>query len=687
MGFGAFTAGFAEGFVDQTLSDRDRRLKQEDQLVQLGLASSMRQHEERTKKEQGHREMYSRATQLAQQLNLVGKESVIYNQLLLRGGNIDKVISDFQSGTLQPIPSTDMVRPTTDSTEAIDQQMMESGMTDLGMVGAPEPQTEQEQRGGFWSDVFATETGRKRRVDEQIAKQLELMGRDPNATPFNPPPPTRQLIMGGDTSNLIPLPNITNRAELERAAGIAAATPSVSAGYMAGLQRLELVLGEQESRAEFNTYLGGAKDEKGLAIAIASALAADASPETIENLKSVLEAVRTFGFEAPQNQSEWISRVNVASATGDTAELRFLTSVRNLYVSSDEPVLLSVEGRAVNAVPTLQPDGKLVYVNTFTGEMVEGGIELPSETREAIIKFNQQIASEVQSVQELRGLTLGFFDMAYDFQLFFEANPAAATATARLVSGVDQAVREANTILGVTRSFLGQNESVSEGQLQAQLTREGILKEGETLEGLANSFSTEDLIGANAAQLAEASRAYQAKLIIMAMRAGAAEGQSGRALTNSLFERLTQFIGFARTPEEFNAQMGPYLDNMYRGLVRDENDLVNTSSGKVFGFISAYGVNPLQYRTVDEIIEQDERLLEAANIFGISGFSRTPAPAPVEQTPQAAPVPAQTQQDALTQIMITPEMAARNPVFREYVGQTIPFRRQLDGNLVPVLNQ
>ena len=694
MGFGAFAAGFAEGFVDQTLSDRDRRLAQEDQLVQLGLASSMRQHEERTKREQAHREMYSQATQLAQQLNLVGEEALIFSQLNLRGGNVDKVISDIQSGTIQPISSTQMVRPTTDSPEAIDQQMMESGMADPSMVGAPEAQPEQEQRGGFWSDFLATEAGRDRRVQQGIDTRLEAVGIDPSAPSFTPPTPTSQLVMGGDTSTLVPLADITDMQTLERAFAIAETVPNVSDQYINGLINLGEIISYQGEMDELGKFIDGAKTPNELVISLTRAQEEGASEKTVQSIQSILSAVQASGFEAPTNQGEWLRQRSIAAATNDTDKLRFLNSLAPVFARTSELQLLSVGGQAVSATTEFS-DGEIVYRSIQTGELIEGQpTVLPPAAREDRAALLRDLRPQAQAVRQQQQLVLGLAESALDLSNLLAENPAAATTVARGLGTVLQFGREVETIFSVANDMLSDSESISERELSAKLRQEGLLRGNETLESLANSFAVEDFVGASGVQLEQASRAYQAQLIILAMRAGAAEGQSGRALTNSLFTRLTDFIARATTEQQLNRNMSTYLSDLYRDLELLEKGL-SRDNLQVQDYTREYGVSPFELTTAATLISESERLREAVARFNIPVDITQPetTSAPTAE-PEPTTAPTQTQQtesepEAPTEnrsrpFRVTPEQAASDFFQGFPEGTLVQTMTDTSGNIIVV---
>lgn len=658
MGFGAFTAGFAEGFVDQTLSDRDRRLEQEDKLVQLGLASSMRQHEERTKREQGHREMYATASTLARQLNLVGEESVIYNQLRVRDGDEDKVIRDIQSGTLQPISSTDMVRPATD------EQMMQAGMTDLGTVGAPEAQPEQEQRGGFWSDVFATETGRDRRVQTRTADLLEAAGIDPDATPFNPPPATSQLIMGGDTSNFIPVAEITNREELETASAIANATENADSRYMQQLNAVGEVIQEQERQEEFNTYLGGAKTEQELTAVIARAQEAGASPETIRKLENVLAAVRTSEFNAPENQRDWFVQRNRAMMLGDEVKLSFLEQMRPSYVGRGSSFAVVIDGQVENVTETFK-DGNIELVYTNTGEpALEGARELTQSERTELINVVNAVSDDVAEVQEQAAFLMRVGENAFKISELYRENPTVATSVAGAVSSLVDIGREAGALLSVVESIMDGRDSITQEQLEAELVERGELESGETLDSLAEQLTD----GGSLISMAQAVKAFDAKILILTMNVGTAEGQTGRAFTNSMFNIMNEFNRIAKTGPDFDKIMGDYLSGLWREALKAEGFVIN--SPRMKNFYRLNGFKPDLGLNINSLLLSPQAA-KAAERFNL---------------PVQGGTSPQTPQTNFVEVKITEEIAAANPELSGDVGQIVRFKVLPNGNLTRVAN-
>lgn len=307
--------------------------------------------------------------------------------------------------------------------------------------------------------------------------------------------------------------------------------------------------------------------------------------------------------------------------------------------------------------------GQMEYVDTATGQAVDTSKflvgEITEEERKARTALTVQLQQPIKDYQDSRRSLLGFADITYDMATVLNTNPAAATKVAGLVANLTSLGREASTAASILSGEFGKDpaKTFSEEELNVVLQQNGFLKKGETLEGLAREYSAGEIFSEEFTDLAEASRIFEAKMVLATFRAGGLEGQTGVGFSNQDFQRLSTFMNSAKTPEQFHRSVGEYLAVGLRNVEQIERDLL--SNPAVTSHISTYYRNPFDIPTVAQVVQGQKRYQDAL------GFFLRPYNAQATQT-----APEQTTAPTGGKV-VTEAMAAQNPALSALVGKTV----------------
>ena len=168
------------------------------------------------------------------------------------------------------------------------------------------------------------------------------------------------------------------------------------------------------------------------------------------------------------------------------------------------------------------------------------------------------------------------------------------TGTANFALRLNSVFREVNTFASVAGDILADRESITLNEYQTALRDRGLLAPGQTLESLANQ-GPEDILslGNTTERVARQTAIFNAKILLMAFRSGGLEGQSGQAMSNKDFDRLSTMINASSDADTFSAALVSYVNDSVQS-VRDEwNDLNNHPSITAFVNSRPGNWNPL----------------------------------------------------------------------------------------------
>jgi hypothetical protein len=439
-------------------------------------------------------------------------------------------------------------------------------------------------------------------------------------------------------------------------------------------------LKQRELTAEAGEFIKTVKDPNTARAALAQARATGASPETITALEGLLTEMETANFQPPANLQEASARYQLATSESEKAALRRYIGIfeNSLGMSNSIEVKLYPKGMTpediveAGGVKTalvqtrVNADGVMEYFDTATGnpvDLTEFTINTISEDEQ---KARGQLAAQLQTpVSEYNKKVsdaLAFIDTTYDLASVLEKNPSAATTVARIASNIVSMGREATTAANILSGEFKNNPNAeyTPEQLNGILIQNGFLRKGETLEGLANAYSVEDLFSPEFNNLAEAARVFEAKMVIAAFRAGGLEGQTGVGFSDKDFQRMMTFMNNAKTPKQFHATVSAYLAQGIRTVEVAEAQM--KSRPEVQAHLSTYQRNPIVITPLAELVKTNPVYQNALKYF------LSPYPDKYTAAPTATETPATPK---VTGTVVTEAMVAQNPALTPLLGKTV----------------
>ncbi len=205
------------------------------------------------------------------------------------------------------------------------------------------------------------------------------------------------------------------------------------------------------------------------------------------------------------------------------------------------------------------------------------------------------LTTEIRNYNTNKRGALRAVRLAGDLVTIVQDEPRVLTTTANIAASGTSFFRELNTAIDIAGNIMGSGEQVSLADFERGL-RDGdnpLLRPGETLQSLANTSPQEILsLGSETERIARQTRIFNAKILLMAFRSGGLEGQSGQAMSNKDFERLSIMINASSDADTFSAALVSYVNDSVQS-VRDEwGDLNNHPA--ITAFTNARnGFNPL----------------------------------------------------------------------------------------------
>jgi hypothetical protein len=278
-----------------------------------------------------------------------------------------------------------------------------------------------------------------------------------------------------------------------------------------------------------------------------------------------------------------------------------------------------------SATPQFTGDGKTTYIDGYGSSVGEGYRLVTKDEDEAREKVVNAISTRRKAYDANFVVATGavrLYGELADMVLENDAVLFGTSGTAKTASNVLKEIKNGLSIIG---SVFDANknadlpEEITPDMVERRLQQQGILQQGQTLEQAA-SIDTFTL-GDSVEDLAKKKAAFDAKLILMAFRAGGLEGQTGMAMSNKDFERLKDVVNASKDGKTFVTELGKYVQGRIDTL-KDDASLLQNDAGRV-GFQNRYGYDPYSGNSpvtewsslTEEGAEMDPRLQKGFDIL------------------------------------------------------------------------
>lgn len=247
-----------------------------------------------------------------------------------------------------------------------------------------------------------------------------------------------------------------------------------------------------------------------------------------------------------------------------------------------------------SATPQFDGEGNTTYIDGY-GSVVEEGYRLVTkdedEAREKVVNaISTRVKAYDANFVTATGAMRLYGELAemviQDDRVLFGTSGTAKTAS--------NALKEIKNGLSLIGDVFDANqngdlpEEITQEMVERRLQKQGILQQGQTLEQAA-SIDTFTL-GDEVEDLAKKKAAFDAKLILMAFRAGGLEGQTGMAMSNKDFERLKDVVNASKDGPTFVTELGKYVQGRIDTL-KDDASLLQNDRGRV-NFQNRYKYDP-----------------------------------------------------------------------------------------------
>lgn len=317
--------------------------------------------------------------------------------------------------------------------------------------------------------------------------------------------------------------------------------------------------------------------------------------------------------------------------------------LENVEQNAGKPVSLVKIGEngvaefITSATPQYTGDGKTTYIDGY-GQTVGDGFRIVGKDEdEAREKVSNSISTRVKAYDANFVTATGavrlygeLADMVIDDDRVLFATSGAAKSASNFLKEVNNGLDIIGDIFEAN-STNGESIDITPDMIERRLRQKGQLAEGQTLEDLANTNTI--TLGDSVEDLAKKKAAFNAKLILMAFRAGGLEGQTGMAMSNKDFERLKEVVNASKDGETFVTELGKYVQGRIDTL-QDDASLLQNDRGRV-NFQNRYGYDPYSGNSpvtewsslTEEGAEIDPRLQKGFDILaGDYSFNKNATP-------------------------------------------------------------
>ena len=247
-----------------------------------------------------------------------------------------------------------------------------------------------------------------------------------------------------------------------------------------------------------------------------------------------------------------------------------------------------------SATPQFTGDGKTTYIDGYGSVVGEGYRRVTKDEDEAREKVVNAISTRRKAYDANFVTATGAMRLYGELAEMVIEDDRVLFATSGTAKTASNALKEIKNGLSLIGSVFDANqngdlpEEITPEMVERRLQQQGILQQGQTLEQAA-SIDTLTL-GDNVEDLAKKKAAFNAKLILMAFRAGGLEGQTGMAMSNKDFDRLKDVVNASKDGQTFVTELGKYVQGRIDTL-QDDASLLQNDAGRV-GFQNRYGYDP-----------------------------------------------------------------------------------------------
>jgi hypothetical protein len=239
--------------------------------------------------------------------------------------------------------------------------------------------------------------------------------------------------------------------------------------------------------------------------------------------------------------------------------------------------------------------GKFIYTNRdgvpFGVEYEELSLDVDKQARQVV----SSMSVDIKNYHGNRKQALGAVRLFGDIVSLVEQDDRILTATAGFTIKVDSLFRNASVGLGLLDNLFKKkndpNAQLTLNEVQMELRDQGILKQGQTLQELADTDVSAFELSANAKGLAQRKAIFEAKMILFTFRAGGLEGQSGQAMSNKDFDRLRSMLTAGGGKEAFLKATQGYVNDRV-SAVSDEWKALSEDVD-MRAFFNRHNYNPL----------------------------------------------------------------------------------------------
>ena len=308
-----------------------------------------------------------------------------------------------------------------------------------------------------------------------------------------------------------------------------------------------------------------------------------------------------------------------------------MTIQENVKENGGKPVSLVKIGKdgtaefVTSATPQFTGDGKTTYIDGYGSTVGEGYRLVTKDEDEAREKVVNAISTRRKAYDANFVVATGAVRLYGELADMVIDDDRVLFATSGTAKTASNALKEIKNGLGLIGSVFEANKNkdlpdeITQDMVETRLQQQGILQQGQTLQQAA-SIDTLTL-GDNVEDLAKKKAAFNAKLILMAFRAGGLEGQTGMAMSNKDFERLKDVVNASKDGETFVTELGKYVQGRIDTL-NDDASLLQNDAGRV-GFQNRYGYDPYSGNSpvtewsslTEEGAEMDPRLQKGFDIL------------------------------------------------------------------------
>lgn len=284
--------------------------------------------------------------------------------------------------------------------------------------------------------------------------------------------------------------------------------------------------------------------------------------------------------------------------------------------------------------------GQMSYVGA-DGQPLQGSWNLVTKDhQDSLDRVFAQNQSDVSKYQKDMANLESAVILGQDLIDIVKTDPRALTSVSSMVAGVQSGLREVKTAAQVVGQIFKDNPNaqVTEQQFEQELQAKGILTRGQTLGDIERMDLSKLSLGSDAESLARANNLLQAKIILMAFRAGGLEGQSGNAMSNKDFDRLMTVVKASTDAQTFTTNLNDYLRGRVRSLETMAFQLNSDTTGPRGTHVSLYGYNPVAAHVIpfNQYVTKrgDPRLASAYEMVMNPNYQVQTAPRPA---PSAVP--------------------------------------------------